>query len=98
MIEPSTPALSAICRKGASSDRPTISANLFFVVQGFFNLVDFLGQVNQRGAAARNNVFYSSFGSVESVFNPQFAVFEFGFSRRTTLITATPPASLAIRS
>jgi len=26
-----------------------------------------------------------------SVFNPQFAVFEFGFSRRTTLITATPP-------
>jgi len=79
MIEPSTPALSAICRKGASSDRPTISAIFSSLSRLFFNLVDFLGQVNQRGAARNNAFFYSSFGSVESVFNPQFAVFEFGF-------------------
>jgi len=87
MIEPSTPA-SAICRKGASR-RPQYQPNLSSLSRLFFNLVDFLGQVNQRGAARNNAFFYSSFGSVESVFNPQFAVFEFGAA--PTLITATPP-------
>ncbi len=56
------------------------SAELFFVVEGGFRLFGDFGEVNQSGAAAGDDAFfYGCFGGVEGVFNPQFAIFEFGF-------------------
>ena len=84
------------CRRGSLHDFSTCA---LITIELSHQRIGSLGQLQQGAAAAGDDpLFHGNPGRVQSIFNPQLAVLSSVSVGAPTLITATPPASLAILS
>jgi hypothetical protein len=91
--------LVTISRSGASIARLAIWMPWFWSSLSPFQLLEGLQRADQRHATARDHAFFHGrTGGVQGVFDAGLLFLHFDSVAAPTLITATPPASLATRS